>query len=280
MVPPRIYNAVFHGLMKGKRAARWAKNWPGRMGRRPATTKLAIAGGAGAFGFATGDGDFGERLERGLGFAVGAGLAMNKKVQQGFIHQSKVFGRASSKFGIVGGVQAMSARAFDGKRGIMMGMGLGAAYGAIDEDTSIMGGALAGGGLALLGKGAAAGVRKANINRNINQTAHKFHLRSNLSQSRVFGGRTGAAAGGAIGLMTGGPVGMAVGAGAGAVAGRTIQFGMKHPLTGALMMVGGAGTAVVGASVAEAISMHQRPRDTNFGADGDLALGLHSLRHG
>jgi hypothetical protein len=45
---------------------------------------------------------------------------------------------------------------------------------------------------------------------------------------------------------------------------------------GVLGLAGGIGAMQIGAATAEAVAAHQN----NFGATGDLALGLHSMRHG
>ena len=93
-----------------------------------------------------------------------------------------------------------------------------------------------------------------------------------------------AAAGGAAGGLMGGPVGMAVGAGIGATGAGAVKFARRNPRTakwgGAALLTGAASAAIVGGAAAQAYGMHKSPRDTNFGATGDLTLGLHSLRHG
>jgi len=77
---------------------------------------------------------------------------------------------------------------------------------------------------------------------------------------------------------------MAVGAGLGGGVGGAIRMAKKYPRLakygGSAALVGAGSAAIIGGAGAEAYQMHQNPRDTNFGATGDLTLGLHNLRHG
>jgi len=224
--------------------------------------QLGGAGIAGGYGYVSGEGSTGQRIERGLGFAAGAGLGLSKRFRGNVAKQFGTGARAMQRFGIGKGGAMMAGRAFGGLGGTARGAAVGAMYGALDEDTTILGGAAAGAGAVMLGKGAMRG----------------------WSKGHRLGVRTGAAAGGAVGAYAGGPVGMAIGAGLGGAAGGIARFARRFPRTakgaGAAALVGGMSTAIVGGAAANAYAMHQQPRQTNYGADGDLALGLHAMRHG
>ena len=240
--------------------------------RNPTATKAAAITGAGVYGYATGEGSTGQRIERGLGFAAGMGLGATqagRKLAKSAFGFGKV--KPSAATGMVpysrtGATMSGFRYSLTSMHGLGVETAAGALYGAIDEETTILGGAASG---AAIGLGANVLTRGA--------------MRGWAKGHRV-GARTFAAGGGAIGLVAGGPVGMAVGAGIGGTIGGAARFARKYPTAAkyaaGTALVGGMSTAIVGSSAANAYEMHQRPRNTNYGADGDLALGLHALRHG
>lgn len=235
--------------------------------RHPGLTKTAAITGAGAYGYASGEGTTGQRLERGLGFAAGVGLGATKTGRglMKSIVNPKIAPSAATgmvPYSATGAGMSRAGAIMRGARGVGIGAGAGAMYGAINEDTTILGGVATGAGAALLGKGAVKG----------------------WARGHRIGMRTGAAAGGAVGMYAGGPVGMAIGAGIGGTVGGVARFARRYPTAAkyaaGTALVGGMSTAIVGSAAANAYAMHQQPRQTNYGADGDLALGLHALRHG
>jgi len=242
---------------------------------------VGFAAAAGAYGYATGDGTTGQRIERGLGFATATTLGMSKRFRGAVSKQWNTAYNVSERIGVTATVGAMGKRAVKGMGGTGRMAAAGAIYGAFDEDTSIIGGAVAGAGIGILGKGAI--------------KAQGRYIEKNIGVRRMMGISTGpekswmtmrhgAAAGGAVGMIMGGPVGMVTGAGIGGMAGGIGRFAHKYPKTsmwaGGTALVGGMSTAMVAGAASNAQAMHRQLRDTNFGATGDLALGLHSLRHG
>lgn len=251
---------VFKGTVGARKALRAGKGVPNWARSNPGKVQLGMMGAAGAYGAATGDG-LGDSVERGLGFATVAGLAGSKGFRGDLRYGSKLASDSVKLFGVKKGGAMMAGAALGGARGIATGAGAGALYGAFDSDTSIIGGAAAGAAGVGLGRGAA----KA------------------WGSGAKFGARTGAAGGAAVGLYAGGPVGMAVGAGIGGSIGGIGRFAKKYPKTatvaGGTALFAGVNAMVLGGSAAQAYGMHQQRRDTDFGANGDLTLGLHHLRH-
>ena len=249
--------------------------------RNPVTTKLGIAGVAGAYGYTSGEGTTGQRVERALGFATMGGLGASSRFRGVVKHQLKVGKKAVGMYGVKGGISSMTKRTLGGLGGTARMAGVGALYGAVDEDSTILGGAVTGAGIGILGKGL---IKAQGRYIEKNPSIRDWMRLPTRPESRVMTIRHGAAAGGAIGGMMGGPVGMVAGAGVGGAAGGFARFARKHPGTakamGGTALIGGMSAMIVGGAAANAYSMHQRPRQTDFGADGDLALGLHALRHG
>ena len=261
--------SVKGGVIGGRKSASWAmrvgKAAPGWAKGHPNTMYAGAVGAAGVAGYASSDGTVGQRLERGIGFATVAGLGLSSKFRGAATKQWKTADKAVGMYGFKKGLGAMGKRAVSGYGGTARMAAVGALYGAFDDDTSIIGGAVTGAGIGILGKGAARGI----------------------AAGKKIGMGTGAAAGGAIGGFMGGPVGMVGGAMTGGAiggitagyrrAGRAGKWGMR--------VAGGAaagavfGGAMIGSGVSNAYAMHQ-PGARNLGADGDLALGLHSMRHG
>lgn len=258
--------SIKHGVSGARKGAAWAKgvgkSAPAWAKGHPTAMMAGAGGAAGLYGYASGEGTTGQRLERGLGFATVIGLGMSPKFRGAVRKQYRTADRAIGMYGFKKGLGAVGSRFISGSAGTARMAAVGGLYGALDSDTTILGGMAAGAGLGVLGKGAARGWGKG----------HRIGM------------RTGAAAGGAVGMYTGGPVGMAVGAGIGGAAGGAIRLARKYPKTAKATaftgLVGGMSTMIVGGAAVNAYDMHQGPKQTNYGADGDLALGLHSLRHG
>jgi hypothetical protein len=276
---------VYHGVVRTRKGVKFAKKVgkaaPGWAQGHPKSLMAGAGVAAGAVGYMTGEGTTGQRLERGLGFATVAALGVNPKFRGAAVKQFKTADRAIGMYGLKKGLGAVGARAFGGIGGTGRMAAVGAMYGAFDDDTTILGGAAAGAGIGILGKGA---MRAHGRYIEKNPVVRQMLGMSSRVESKLMTIRHGAAAGGAVGMVAGGPVGMVAGAGIGGAVGGIARFATKYPTASkyaaGTAFVGGASAAIVGGAAANAYSMHQRPSQTNFGADGDLALGLHSLRHG